>query len=77
MFVPFKRLFGLVLAFVLVLSVVLGGAPTSAAPKERSFVLMAANNLPANLQQQVQAAGGTVTRTLGEVGAAVATSRDT
>ncbi len=76
MSVPFKRLFGLVLTFALVLSVVLGGAPTSAAPKERSFVLLAANSLPANLQQQVQAAGGTVTRTLGEVGAAVATSRD-
>jgi len=76
MSMPFKRLFGLVLTFVLVLSVVLGGAPASAAPKERSFVLMATNSLPANLQRQVQAVGGTVTRTLGEVGAAVATSRD-
>ena len=49
--------------------------PVSAQPPAKSYIIMAAGNrLPSNLAQAVSAAGGTLTRTIPEIGIAVASS---
>lgn len=63
----------------LALTAVVAGSlvtPGAAAPKERSYVLSATSSLPTNLVQQVQQAGGRVSKTIPEIGAAVVTSSD-
>lgn len=52
--------------------VVSSGAGASAAP--RSYIIAAQNTLPANIAAQVEAAGGTLTKTIPEVGIAVVSS---
>jgi len=50
--------------------------PVAAQSPARSYLIMAqGNRLPAQLARQVSAAGGTLTRTIPEIGLAVATSR--
>lgn len=64
---------------LLLVTLVMAGfaAPVSAQSSERSYLIMArGNNLPSNPAASVSAAGGTLTRTISEVGLAVATSSD-
>ncbi len=56
------------------LLVVSSGAGASTTP--RSYIIAAKNSLPANIAAQVEAAGGTLTDTIPEVGIAVASSTE-
>jgi len=68
-----KRPMMVVLALALVAG--LFTSPATAASQDRSYILLGSNDrLPADLQQKVQAAGGTVVRTLPEIGIAVVSS---
>ncbi len=65
-----------VLAFVALLAATFA-TPAAAQSPARSYLIMAqGNRLPAQLAQRVSAAGGTITRTIPEIGLAVATSRN-
>lgn len=70
----FKRLFGPVLAFMLVLSVALVAAPTRAATTQANpsgtwvVAFNQTSGLPANVDQMVKDAGGTITTRLPEIG---------
>lgn len=62
---------------VIALLAALLATPVTAQPQSRSYLIMArGNNLPAGLAQKVSNAGGTLTRTIPEIGLAVAASSD-
>src|SRR5688572_17607468 len=68
-----KRLVTMLLLFALVMSVMT--VPATAAPEEKSYIVIATGSqVPSTLSQEVNAAGGTITDTIPEIGVAVVTS---
>lgn len=65
----------LVIIILLALLITVFARPVSARSSPKSYIIMAMENqLPSNLAQAVSAAGGTLTRTIPEIGVAVASS---
>jgi subtilisin family serine protease len=71
-----KRVITIALLFVML--VVTFPTTSLAAPQARSYLIIAASNssLPANLQANVTRAGGTITRSIPQIGIAAASSTD-
>lgn len=61
---------------VLLSSLLLAALPVAAETQARSYLIIAANELPVNLERYVSRAGGTLTGAIPEIGVAMATSSE-
>lgn len=69
-----KRTFSILAVLLVIMLAAAAAAPAAAQGASRSYLLVAQNKLPNNLESQVAALGGTVERTIPQIGVAVVSS---
>src|SRR5690554_539766 len=69
-----KRILALLAVLLAVVLVATTAAPVAAQAPSRSYLLVAQNKIPNNIEQQVAAIGGTVERVIPQIGVAVVSS---